>query len=286
MKKCSIIVIAGRPNVGKSTFLNKVIGEKISITSPKAQTTRENVRGIHTNENTQLIFVDTPGIAPAKSKLSKLVNANAWSGVYEAESILFFLDAKKGLLDEDLNLLNDFRKENFEHFYMVINKSDKVPKGKIAQMLMKLQEYDFIEEFFITSALKGKNVDVVLQKLESDSKEQPWLFSEEEITDVPVQKFAEDLTREKLFIRLQQELPYSINIETESWKDTEEKIVIHQAIIVLRESHKSMVIGNSGSLIKQVGTDARKELERILNKKVDLFLFVKVREKWIDNMVG
>ena len=281
-QKCSFIAILGAPNAGKSTLLNYVIGSKISIVSPKVQTTRGKVRGIYIKDNTQLILVDTAGIFKPSRRLDRAMVAGAWTESDDADMRVVLIDAKKGL-DENTNLIIQNLTKAKKKAILAINKIDQVTPTKLATLAAEVGKMDLWSAVFYISSKTGKGVQEMLDFLCSKAATSPWLFGSDEMTDMPDRLFAAEVTREKLFMNLQNELPYHLTVETTSFKETEKSIRIEQNIIVERPAHRMIILGRGGQMIKKIGQQSRMELTKQLGKKVNLFLFVKVRENWIDD---
>ena len=281
-QKCAFVAILGAPNAGKSTLLNHIIGSKISIVSPKVQTTRGKVRGIYIKENTQLILVDTAGIFKPSRRLDRAMVAGAWTESDEADMRLVLVDAKKGL-DENTNLIVKNLAKAQKKAVLAINKIDLVTPAKLAVLAEEVGKMDVWSAIFYVSAQTGKGVPELMDFLCQKAGKSPWLFNPDEMTDMPDRLFAAEVTREKLFMNLQNELPYHLTVETTSFKETDKSIRIEQNIIVERVAHRMIVLGRGGQMIKKIGQQARMELTKELGKKVNLFLFVKVRENWAED---
>lgn len=282
-QKFGIVAIAGSPNAGKSTLLNYLIGTKISIVSPKVQTTRSAIRGVAIKGDAQIMFVDTPGIFKPSRKLEKSIVKNAWSGVYEADFIVFMIDATKPIGENDEIIIGNLKKNNRKSV-AVINKIDLVNKSKLLLMIDKLSSYEVFEEIFMISALKGDKVSELSDKLFDMIPEGNWRFSEDDITDAPLRFLAQEMTREQIFNLISKELPYSIAVETDHWENLPNNVTkISQVIYVTKASHKAIIIGKSGHMLKTIGSEARKSIEELIGNKVYLKLFVKVKENWVDN---
>ncbi|MBQ4472361.1 MAG: GTPase Era [Alphaproteobacteria bacterium] len=281
-KKCAFVAILGAPNAGKSTLLNKIIGDKISIVSPKVQTTRGKVRGIYIKDNTQLILVDTAGIFRPNRRLDRAMVAGAWTESDDADMRLVLIDAHKGM-DKNTELIINTLKKTHQKAILVVNKIDGMSAEKIAKIAVDLGQMDLWQSVFYVSAKTGKGVSELLNYLSNQAKASPWLFDADEMTDMPDRLFAAEVTREKLFMNLQNELPYHLAVETTAFKETEKSIRIEQNIIVERAAHRMIILGRGGQMIKKIGQQSRMELTKQLGKKVNLFLFVKVRENWIDD---
>ena len=281
---CGFIAILGAPNVGKSTLLNRVVGAKVSIVSSKVQTTRTRILGIALVENSQLIFVDTPGIFNPKRRLDRAMIAAAWGGARDADRIILLVDSKRGV-DINTEIIIDKLKENgFDNLDLVLNKIDLINKQDLLKLTKSLNNYGIFKEIFMVSAEKGDGVSDLISYLRSKIPVSPWLFPQDQISDMPMRLLAAEITREKLFMKLHQELPYAITVETENWQNREDQSIrIEQTIYVERDSQRSIVLGKNGQMIKSIGMESRKELSEVVDAEVHLFLFVKVREKWGDD---
>lgn len=281
-QKTVSVCIIGRPNSGKSTLLNKLIGQKISIVTPKVQTTRSIITGIVTIKDTQIILYDTPGIFEPKSRLEKAMVRCAWSSLHSADIVMLIIDSLKPLDKITLEILKKLSSLKITPVFL-LNKIDVTSKyfADIQAMLTAAHPENLV---FPISALVGKNIDELLEYIISQAKPSPWLYEEDDMTDLPMRFIAAEITREQLFLNLHQELPYKLTVQTESWEERGNKSVkIHQVIVVTRESYKIIILGKNGSKIKEIGAQARQEMEQFFNCKVHLFLFVKVRELWEDN---
>ena len=277
--KCGIIAVLGEPNAGKSTLVNQLVGSKVSIVTPKVQTTRFNVRGVCVFEDTQFIFVDTPGIFDAAKPFEKAMVNAAWAGIGDADAGLLIVDGTKPI-SEALTLIAEGLMKTRKPVFLAINKVDKIKKE---QLIMLMAEYNRVAKFegiFMISALKGSAIDYLKEHLARAMPESPWLYPEDEMTDIPMRMLAAEITREKLFMILGQELPYAIMVETENWEEKDNIVRISQVVYVQRESQKKIVIGAGGAMLKRIGSSSRRELEKLLEKKVHLALFVKIRENW------
>jgi GTP-binding protein Era len=282
--RCGFVAILGAPNVGKSTLLNRLVGTKVSIVTSKVQTTRRRILGITVKGAAQLVFVDTPGIfvpRPGRRLEQAMVRA-AWRGVEDADRRLLVVDAKRGI-DRDTRLILDgMRERGFRDSIVALNKLDLVAPPTTLPLIRELDQTGLFERVLIISALTGDGCDDLLQALLEVLPEGPWLFPEDQLSDLSQRAMAAEITREKLFEQLHQELPYSLTVETENWAASADgrEIRIDQTIYVQRATQKAIVLGKGGHQIKAVGQAAREELETILDARVHLFLFVKVREKW------
>ena len=282
--RAGFVAIIGAPNVGKSTLLNRLVGTKVSIVSPKVQTTRRRVIGITLVGQAQVLFVDTPGIFAPKRRLESAMVKAATAGIADADLVLLVLDAKKGLDANAQLALRQLQREKRRAF-LVINKIDMTaPERALPLIAAANQDFAFAETF-IVSALNGDGCDDLLTAVARELPEGPWLFPEDQLSDLSDRALAAEITREQIFHRLHQELPYSITVETEGWAEAPDgsEVRIDQTIYVLRDSQKPILIGKKGQQLKALGEASRHELERILEKRVHLFLFVKVRENWLDD---
>ncbi len=281
--RCGFVALIGAPNAGKSTLLNALVGSKISIVSRKVQTTRALTRGIAVEGNSQLIFVDTPGIFAPRRRLDRAMVTSAWSGAHEADLIGVMIDARKGLDDEAERLLERLT-EAEPSKALIFNKIDLVAKQALLALSHMVNAKATFAATFMISALKADGVADLKKWLAARVPEGPWLYPEDQISDAPLRQLAAEITREKLFEQLHQELPYHSTVETEAWKELRGGGVrIEQTIYVERESQRKIVLGKAGRTIKAIGAAARKEIAEILETKADLFLFVKVRENWGDD---
>ncbi|MEM6780468.1 MAG: GTPase Era [Pseudomonadota bacterium] len=283
--KCGYAAVIGAPNAGKSTLINEMVGTKVSIVSPKVQTTRTRVLGIVMQDEAQIVLVDTPGIfEPDKRKtMERAMVAAALDGLSDADVILFLVDAH-AYKRQDLSQILERLKAQNRPVALVLNKVDKINPEKLLELSKELNDAHAFEVTFMVSALKGKGVDDITSYLADVMPEGPHLFPEDQVSDMPVRLLAAEITREKLFHKLHQELPYALTVETEEWEPFQDgSIKINQTIYVARDNHKGIVLGKGGSLIKDVGEKSRIELEDILETRVHLKLFVKVRENWMDD---
>ena len=284
-QKILTVALAGASNAGKSTLTNYLVGEKVSIISPKVQTTRDLIRGVFVEGNTQIVFVDTPGVfIPKKARLlERKIVKTAWSGIRDAELVCLLIDSTEGFTQKIKTILDEFKKKEINNI-LVLNKVDLVKKPKLLDLTKQITEYypDF-KEIFMISAKTGEGVDKLKDYLMKQAFDGEWIFKDDEITDAPLKFLASEITREKLFLKLNQELPYSVDVETENWEEFDNgDIKIQQVIYVLKENQKSIILGKKGKLIKEIGMEVREELGKFLNRKVHLFLFVKLKENWIE----
>ena len=278
--RCGFVALIGAPNAGKSTLLNALVGSKVTIVSHKVQTTRALIRGITIVDRSQLIFVDTPGIFAPKRRLDRAMVTTAWSGAHEADLVGVLIDARKGL-DEDNEAILERLAEVKPPAILILNKVDLVAKEVLLTLAQRANEKARFEATFMISALSGDGVADLKRWLASRVPGGPWLYPPDQMSDAPMRQLAAEITREKLFERLHQELPYHATVETEQWKDLRGNAVrIEQTIYVERESQRKIVLGKGGAAIKAIGEASRREIEKITEGKVHLFLFVKVREGW------
>jgi GTP-binding protein Era len=280
---CGFVALIGAPNAGKSTLLNALVGSKVSIISHKVQTTRALIRGIAIQEQSQLIFVDTPGIFSPRRRLDRAMVTTAWSGAHEADLVGIIIDARKGLDEEAEDILRRLVDVKAPKL-LVLNKIDVVAKEALLSLANEANKAAKFEATFMVSALTGGGVTDLKIWLAQHVPPGPWLYPPDQMSDAPIRQLAAEITREKLFERLHQELPYHSTVETEAWKELRKgDIRIEQTIYVERESQRKIVLGKGGQTIKAIGEAARKEIAKIVEAKVHLFLFVKVREGWGDD---
>jgi len=281
--KAAFVAVIGAPNTGKSTLINRAVGTKVSIVSPKVQTTRTRVLGIMMQGDSQLIFVDTPGIFQPSKRLDRAMVAAAWSGAEDADNLLLLIDAGRGI-DGNTGRIIDALIERGVRCDAVINKTDSVRKPQLLELAAALSEKGIFDQIYMISALTGEGVDDLIQALADGAPKGPWMFPPDQASDMPERNLAAEITREQLFRQLHQELPYALTVETESWEERADgSIAVAQIIFVERESQRAIVLGKGGQRIRTIGTASRLELSEILECKVHLNLFVKVREKWGDD---
>ena len=282
-RRCGFIALIGAPNAGKSTLINALVGSKVSIVSHKVQTTRALVRGIAVEGRAQLVFIDTPGIFAPRRRLDRAMVQTAWGGAKDADLTGLLIDAKKGL-DEEAEAVLAKLAEVAGPKFLILNKIDVVEKETLLALAQAANARAKFGATFMISALTGNGVADLRSWLAGEVPAGPWHFPDDQITDAPLRQLAAEITREKLFARLHQELPYRSTVETTDWKDLRDGAVrIEQTIFVERESQRKIVLGKGGQSIKAIGADARRELAGIVGGKVHLFLFVKVRENWSDD---
>ena len=281
--RCGFVALIGAPNVGKSTLVNALVGSKVTIVSKKVQTTRALIRGIVIENNAQIILVDTPGIFAPKRRLDRAMVSTAWSGAHDADVVCVLLDAKSGIDDEADAILT--RLSSVAHpKILVLNKIDLVPRDKLLALTQAANARLGFDATFMVSALSGDGVDDLRRALADKVPPGPFLYPEDQMSDAPLRHLAAEITREKIYQKLHQELPYQSTVETDSWTErTDGSVRIEQTIFVERESQRKIVLGKGGATIKAIGADARKDIAEIVGQPVHLFLFVKVRENWSDD---
>lgn len=282
-KRCGFVAVVGAPNAGKSTLVNLLVGAKVAIVTPKVQTTRARILAVAIVGETQLILVDTPGIFAAQRRLEKAMVQDAWTGAMEADLVLLMVDAETGF-NKDVRRIVETLKAQPRPTVLALNKIDRVAHTRLLELSAHLNAAYTFQATFMIQATSGDGVDDLKRYLAAQMREGPWLYPEDQLADMPERLLASEITREKLFLKLHQELPYALTVETEKWTDLADGSVrIEQIIYVRRDSQKSIVLGAKGKMIKEIGAAARLELEQILGRRVHLFLFVKVREGWIED---
>ncbi len=281
--RAGFVALIGAPNAGKSTLLNRLVGSKVSIVTHKVQTTRALVRGIGMHGNAQIIFVDTPGIFAPKRRLDLAMVTTAWGGAADADLVALLIDARKGLTDEVEAILKKLADAPMKKV-LILNKVDVCSRDNLLALTKAANDTVAFERTFMVSALTGDGTDDLLDYLAAEMPAGPWLYPEDQVSDLPMRWLAAEVTREKLMLRLHEELPYASTVETEGWTETKDGGVrIEQVIYVARESQRKIVLGKGGSSIKAISMAARKELAEMLGQPVHLFLFVKVRSNWADD---
>jgi GTP-binding protein Era len=281
--RCGFVALIGAPNVGKSTLVNALVGSKVTIVSRKVQTTRALIRGIVIENNAQIILVDTPGIFMPKRRLDRAMVSTAWSGAHDADLVCVLLDAREGLDEEADAILTKVATVHHEKV-LVLNKIDLVPREKLLALAKAANDRLGFARTFMVSALSGDGVDDLRRALAEMVPPGPFHYPEDQMSDAPMRHLAAEITREKIFRQLHQELPYQSTVETDTWTERNDKSIrIEQTIFVERESQRKIVLGKGGGTIKSIGADSRKEIAEIVGVPVHLFLFVKVRENWGDD---
>ena len=281
--RAGFVALIGVPNAGKSTLLNSLVGTKVSIVSRKVQTTRALVRGIAMEGNAQIVLVDTPGIFAPKRRLDRAMVTSAWSGAADADAVCLLIDARKGV-DEEVEAILTRMPDLKRPKYLVLNKIDLMARERLLALAAALHERVKFERIFMISALTGDGVDDLRRELAGRMPPSPWLYPEDQVSDAPLRMLAAEITREKIYDRLHEELPYSSTVETDQWQVRPDGSVrIEQTIFVERESQRSIVLGKGGQTIKAIGQAARIDIAEAAETKVHLFLFVTVRENWADD---
>jgi len=278
--KCGFAAIIGAPNAGKSTLLNALVGSKVAIVTHKVQTTRAAIRAIVIEQESQIVFIDTPGIFEPKRLLDEVMVEAAWTGASDADAIALIIDAKRGLNDNVERIIEGLEKGG-KNAILILNKVDIMQRDSLLALTSQLNERFAFDETFMVSALTGSGVKDIRSYFADKMPQGPWLYPEDQLADLPTKLLASEITREKLYLKLHDELPYASTVETESWQVKKDGSVrTEQVIYVERESQRRIVLGHKGATIKKIGQQAREELAEILGITVHLFLFVKVRANW------
>lgn len=281
--RSGFVALIGATNAGKSTLVNQLVGAKVSIVTHKVQTTRSLVRGIAMHGRTQIVFIDTPGIFRPRRRLDRAMVTSAWGGARDADIVALIVDAERGFSGEPEAILDKLA-EVRQPRILILNKIDRVKREALLVLADEANRRADFERIFMVSALNGDGCADILDYLAARLPEGPWYYPEDQISDLPMRQLAAEITREKLYLRLHQELPYAAHVETEKWEERKDGSVrIEQVIFVERDSQKKIVLGKGGETVKAIGQSARKEIAEILEQKVHLFLFVKVRENWGDD---
>jgi GTP-binding protein Era len=282
--KAGFVAVIGAPNAGKSTLVNHLVGFKVSIVTHKVQTTRTRIRGVCMHGASQIIFVDTPGIFEPKRKLDRAMVDAAWLGADDADLIVFLYDVTRREVDSDTSRIISGLKNNNKEAILVLNKIDLVKPELLLSITKRFQKENIFSDTFMISAENGSGCETLLRYLSVRMPDSPWLYPEDEVSDLPQRLLAAEITREQVLLKLHQELPYGATVETEEWTERDDgAIVINQIIYVQRPGHKKIALGRHGSMIKAIGKASRHELQVVLNRTVHLFLFVKVRENWMED---
>ncbi|WP_246149159.1 GTPase Era [Skermanella pratensis] len=282
--RCGFVALVGAPNAGKSTLLNTMIGAKVSIVSHRVQTTRTRVLGIATEGDSQVIFVDTPGIFAPKKRLERAMVAAAWQGASDADLVVQLVDAARKSIDGDTRAIIAKLKASGRQAILALNKIDLIKRDKLLALSAELNAEGIFTDTFMISAETGNGVDDLRRHLASRMPEGPWHFPSDQLSDIPMRLLAAEIVREKLFLQLYQELPYSATVEPEGWEEFDDgSVKISMVVFTERDSQKAIILGKGGQRIKQIGATARTELEEMLERRVHLFLHVKVREEWTND---
>lgn len=281
VKKCGFIAVLGEPNAGKSTLVNAFVGSKVSIVSPKVQTTRRRVLGLTIHENAQLILVDTPGIFKPKRILEKTMVKTALEARQGADIVLLIIDVHQKSFEGSFSILKQLGQS--QKIILILNKIDLIEPSHLLKIIESFRQFSQIEEIFMVSALKNEGVTDLLAWLSQKMPDGPWLYPEDQLTDLPLRLWAAELTREQLVLQLQHELPYETYVETETWENFQNgSVKVQQAIVVARKAQKGIILGRNGQRIKSISQKARLEMKKYLGHSVHLFLFVKVTEDWME----
>jgi len=282
--QAGFIALIGEPNAGKSTLLNRMVGAKVSIVTHKVQTTRARIRGICMEGAAQLVFVDTPGLFKPRRRLDRAMVAAAWGGAMDADIVVLLVEAHRGISSGVQSILDQLKELGDRRVILAINKIDRVKSDALLALTQQLNAAFAFEKTFMISAERGHGVPDLRAWLGQELPEGPWLYPEDQIADLPLRMIAAEMTREKLMLRLHQELPYQLTVETESWEERPDGSArVDQVIYVVRDGHKGILLGNKGETIKAVSKAAREELEGFLERRVHLFCKVKVRQKWLED---
>ena len=282
--RAGFVALIGEPNAGKSTLLNRMVGAKVSIVTHKVQTTRARIRGVALEGEAQIVFVDTPGLFKPRRRLDRAMVAAAWGGAADADIVVMLIEAHRGISEGVKHILESLKGLNPDQkVALAINKIDKVKSDSLLQLTEQMNSLHPIVKTFMISAERGHGVPALREWLASELPEGPWLYPEDQIADLPMRMIAAEMTREKLTLRLHQELPYQLTVETEAWEERKDgSCRVDQIIYVMRDGHKGILLGKRGETIKAVSKASREELEEFLGRKVHLFLQVKVRPNWLD----
>ncbi|WP_300587047.1 GTPase Era [Marivita sp.] len=282
--RAGFVALIGEPNAGKSTLTNQMVGAKVSIVTHKVQTTRARIRGVAIEGDAQIVLVDTPGLFKPRRRLDRAMVAAAWSGASDADIVVLLIEAHRGITEGVEAILENLGEVVGKRpVALAINKIDRVEAPRLLALTQQMNEKFRFTETFLISAEKGHGVNALRKWLAAELPESPWLYPEDQIADLPLRMIAAEMTREKLTLRLHQELPYQLTVETEHWEERDDGSArIDQVIYVVRDGHKGIVLGNKGETIKSISKAAREELEEFLGRRIHLFMQVKVREKWLD----
>ena len=282
--RCGLVALLGAPNAGKSTLMNMLVGAKVSIVTPKVQTTRSRIRGVAISDQTQVVFIDTPGIFAPRRRLDRAMVDAAWGGASDADEIVFLYDSGRKHIDDDSARIMATLMAQERPAILVINKIDTIKRDTLLPLVAQLNEAARFSESFMISAENGDGCADLMAYLAARMPGGPWLYPEDDLTDLPLRLHAAEVTREQVYLQLHDELPYAIAVETEAWQERDDGSArIDQVVYVQRESQRKIVLGAGGRRIKKIGARARADLEATLERRIHLFLFVKVREDWMDD---
>ena len=282
--KAGFVALIGAPNAGKSTLMNAMVGQKISIVTPKVQTTRSRIRGISMHEEVQLVFVDTPGIFTPKRRLDRAMVQAAWQGAEDGDVLMLIHDCARRNIDGDTQNILTKLVASRRRVSLILNKIDLAPQERLLERAEEMSKIHEFERIFMVSAVTGNGIDDLKQWLANKMPNSPFLFDPDELSDMPLRLLAAEIMREKLFLNLHQELPYQLTVETESWDDRDDgSVEVHLSVYVAREGHRGIILGKGGQTMRRIGTSARKDLELALNQRVHLFSHVKYRKDWMDD---
>ena len=281
--KCGFVAVIGAPNAGKSTLMNRLVGAKVSIVTHKVQTTRTRIMGIVTRDQCQLVFIDTPGIFEPRRRLDRAMVNAAWRGAADSDKVMLVVDAKRGVIDDTQRIVDGLRRTK-RTALLALNKIDLLPRDQLLALASQLNDTGVFEETFMISAVKGDGCEDVMDRLTETLPLGPWMFPEDQLSDLPQRLMAAEVTREFLLLQVHQEVPYAAAVETETWEEFQDgSVKIDQTIYVQRDSQKAIVLGKKGTRIKEIGASARAELSETFGRKVHLFIHVKVSDKWMDD---
>lgn len=282
--KAGFVALIGAPNAGKSTLMNAMVGQKISIVTPKVQTTRSRIRGISMHGKVQLVFVDTPGIFTPKRRLDRAMVQAAWQGAEDGDVLMLLHDCARRNIDDDTHNILTKLAASGRRASLILNKIDLAPQERLLERAEEMSKIYEFERIFMVSAETGNGIDDLKQWLANKMPKSPFLFDPDDLSDMPLRLLAAETMREKLFLNLHQELPYQLTVETESWEDHDDgSVEVHLSVYVAREGHRGIILGKGGQTMRRIGTAARKDLELALNQRVHLFSHVKYRKDWMDD---
>jgi GTP-binding protein Era len=281
-QRCGFVALIGEPNAGKSTLLNRMVGAKVSIVTHKVQTTRARIRGIAIEDQAQIVFVDTPGLFRPRRRLDRAMVASAWAGAGDADIVVLMIEAHRGLTEGAQTILDALEEQvGNRPVALAINKIDRVRREELLALVQTMSDAREFAEVFLISAENGDGVDDLRAWLAANLPPGPWHYPEDQIADAPLRQIAAEITREKLTLRLHQELPYQLTVETENWEERKDGSArIEQIVYVMRDGHKGIVLGKRGETIKAVGAEARKDIAEVLGRPAHLFITVKARPNW------